>query len=75
MLETSEPLLIDENMDAEAERYGSPTISGTEDTKSLLFVPLVTGGKATGVISLENIDASTPSASPTSSCWRRWPAA
>ncbi|MGZ4391455.1 MAG: GAF domain-containing protein, partial [Gaiellaceae bacterium] len=56
VLATREPLLIVENMDAEAERYGSPTISGTEDTKSLLFVPLVTGGKATGVIALENID-------------------
>src|SRR4051794_31188174 len=56
VLTTREPLLIVENMDAEAERYGSPTISGTEDTKSVLFVPLVTGGKATGVIALENID-------------------
>ena len=42
-------------MEAEAERYGSPTIAG-EDTKSALFVPLVTGGKATGVISLQNVD-------------------
>src|SRR6266516_5133973 len=56
VLAPREPLLIVENMDAEAERYGSPTVSGTEDTKSLLFVPLVTGGKATGVIGLENID-------------------
>jgi PAS domain S-box-containing protein len=56
VLESREPLLIVENMDAEAERYGSPTVPGTEDTKSSLFVPLVSGGKATGVISLENID-------------------
>jgi PAS domain S-box-containing protein len=56
VLASKEPLLIVEDMDAEAERYGSPTIPGTEDTKSLLFVPLVTGGKATGVIALENID-------------------
>src|SRR5204862_176182 len=35
---------------------GSPTVPGTADTKSLLFVPLVTGGRATGVIALENID-------------------
>ncbi len=48
--------MIVEDMDAEADRYGSPTIPGTADTKSLLFVPLVTGGKATGVISLQNID-------------------
>ena len=51
-----EPLLIVEDMDAEADRYGSPTVPGTADTKSLLFVPLVSGGKATGVIALENID-------------------
>jgi PAS domain S-box-containing protein len=56
VLETREPLLIVEDMDAEAERYGSPTVPGTADTKSLLFVPLVTGGTATGVIALENID-------------------
>jgi len=56
VLATSESLLIAENMDAEAERYGSPTIAGSADTKSLLFVPLVTAGKATGVIALENID-------------------
>ncbi|MFL5916036.1 MAG: GAF domain-containing protein [Gaiellaceae bacterium] len=56
VLATSESLLIAENMDAEAERYGSPTIAGSADTKSLLFVPLVTGGKATGLIALENID-------------------
>ena len=48
--------MIVEDMDAEAERYGSPTVPGTADTKSLLFVPLVSGGKATGVIALENID-------------------
>src|SRR5206468_2647910 len=56
VLATRESLLIAENMDAQAERYGSPTLAGSADTKSLLFVPLVTGGKATGLIGLENID-------------------
>jgi len=55
VLETREPLLITENMDAEAERHGSPTLAG-EDTKSALFVPLITGGAAAGVISLQNAD-------------------
>ena len=55
VLATRESLLIAEDMDAEAERYGSPTIAG-EDTKSALFVPLVAGGKATGVLSLQNAD-------------------
>jgi PAS domain S-box-containing protein len=55
VLETREPLLITENVDVESERYGSSIVAG-EDPKSVLFVPLVTGGKATGVISLQNID-------------------
>ena len=56
VLTTRESLRIVENMDAEAERHGSLIIAGSEDTKSLLFVPLVTGGKATGIVGLENID-------------------
>ncbi len=56
VLTTRESLRIVENMDAESERYGSVIIAGSEDTKSVLFVPLVTGGKATGIVGLENID-------------------
>jgi PAS domain S-box-containing protein len=55
VMETRESLLLAENVDAEAERLGSPTVAG-EDPKSVLFVPLVVGGRATGVISLQNID-------------------
>jgi PAS domain S-box-containing protein len=55
VLETREPILITEDMEAEAERYGSPTVAG-EDTKSALFVPLITGGRVVGVISLQNAD-------------------
>src|SRR5207244_7085026 len=54
-LETGESLLIAEDMEAMAERYGSETVTG-EESKSALFVPLVTSGKATGVISLQNAD-------------------
>ena len=56
VLETRETVLIVENLDAESARYGSPIVAGTADTKSVLFVPLVSGGKATGLIGLENID-------------------
>src|SRR5438874_1599495 len=56
VLSTREPLLIVESMDAEAERYGSPTLGGTADTKSALFVPRVTGGRATGVLPLDHVD-------------------
>ena len=55
MLETREPLLIRENLDAEAERHGAVVMAG-EMPKSTLWVPLITGGRATGVISLENFD-------------------
>ena len=55
VLETREPLLITENLDAESERYGSSVVAG-ERPKSVLFVPLVAGGKGVGVISLQNID-------------------
>jgi PAS domain S-box-containing protein len=55
VMETREPLLVTENIDAEAKRYGSDVVAG-ERPKSVLFVPLVTGGKATGTISLQNVD-------------------
>src|SRR5439155_1274006 len=54
VLETREPLLVTENVDAESERYGSTLLAG-ERPKSVLFVPLVAGGKATGAISLQNV--------------------
>src|SRR5204862_90824 len=44
-----------EELAESAERYGSHVISG-EMPKSALFVPLVIGGKVTGLISLQNID-------------------
>jgi GAF domain-containing protein len=55
VLGTREPLLIVENLEAESERYRSFTLQG-DAPKSVLFVPLVTAGKATGVISLQNVD-------------------
>jgi PAS domain S-box-containing protein len=55
VLETRQALLIAENMEAEAERYGSTILAG-EWPRSALFVPLVAGRKATGVISLQNVD-------------------
>src|SRR5262249_30264509 len=55
VLGTRETLLLTENLVAEAERYGSFTLAG-DAPKSVLFVPLVTGGNATGVISLQNVD-------------------
>src|SRR6476469_5521625 len=53
VLETRKPLLIDEDLAGEAERYGSDLVAG-EMPKSVLFVPLVLGGRANGVIALDN---------------------
>ena len=55
VLDTREPLMINEDVAAEVERHGSYLVAG-EAPKSLLFVPLVTGDRANGVISLENFD-------------------
>src|SRR5207302_9033085 len=53
VLDTREPIMINEDLAAEAERRGSYVVAG-EEPKSLLFVPLVAGARVTGVISLEN---------------------
>ena len=56
VLETREPLMINEDMDAASERYGNPRVLTGEPVQSCIFVPLVAGGKATGVVSLQNVD-------------------
>jgi GAF domain-containing protein/DNA-binding response OmpR family regulator len=55
VMETREPLLINDNMHERAAEFGSTVIQG-EEPKAILFVPLVVGGEATGRISLQNID-------------------
>ena len=75
VLETREPLLLVEDIDAEAERYGSAVTAG-EEPKSRALRPA--GHRREGDRARSRCRtsiASTPSASPTSSCWRRWPAA
>jgi PAS domain S-box-containing protein len=56
VMETREPLMIDETTREVAERYGNPYVLSGEPIRSALFVPLVVGGRATGVISLQNAD-------------------
>jgi PAS domain S-box-containing protein len=56
VMETHGPLMIEEVTPEVAERYGNPWILSGEPPKSELFVPLVVGGRATGVISLQNVD-------------------
>ncbi len=54
MLQTLEPLRIDDA--AHDEDYGQPGAIQGEDPRSCVFVPLVVGRKATGVVSLQNLD-------------------
>ena len=56
VMETREPLLLDESGPEVAERYGNPYVLSGEPVKSAVFVPLLVGGRATGVISLQNVD-------------------
>jgi PAS domain S-box-containing protein len=56
VLETGEPLLVNEDVEAAAEQYGNPTAIAGEAPKSVLFVPLFTAGRPSGVISLQNVD-------------------
>jgi PAS domain S-box-containing protein len=56
VMETGEPLMINENVAEAAERYGNPLVLAGEMPKSDLFVPLIVGGRPTGVISLQNVD-------------------
>ena len=56
VMETLEPLLVNEGVAERAAAIGSPIIGSGEISKSLLFAPLVVGGVATGRISLQNLD-------------------
>ena len=56
VMETREPLMIEKLTPEVAERYGNPYVLSGEPSKSMLYVPLIVGGRATGVISLQNID-------------------
>ena len=56
VLETRESLLIAEDVHGQRERMGIEARDKAESPKSVLLVPLASGGKATGVISLQNVD-------------------
>jgi GAF domain-containing protein/CheY-like chemotaxis protein len=56
VIETRRPLLIDHDVTGQAAAYGNPTLGGGELTRASLFVPLVVGDEANGVISIQNFD-------------------
>jgi len=56
VLRTRETVVINENLNEEEKKYGSFTIPGTESEKSVVFVPLVTGDQARGLINLASME-------------------
>ena len=55
-MEAREALMIEESTLELAEFYGNPWILSGEPVRSAVFAPLVVGGRATGVISIQNLD-------------------
>ena len=56
VLRTHQPLLINNDMTAQAATFGQTLVLQGEPPKSVLFAPLVVGDEARGVISLQNLD-------------------
>jgi signal transduction histidine kinase len=56
VLETHNPLVINEDAIQKAIEYGQPGAIQGEPAKSVVLMPLVVGGRANGVISLQNLD-------------------
>ncbi|MDI4635112.1 GAF domain-containing protein [Pelomonas sp. V22] len=56
VLATGRSLLIKEGMEAAFEKYGNPRAIAGDVPQSTLWVPMLQGGRAVGVISLQNMD-------------------
>ena len=55
-LETREPVVINEDIEAASAAIGQPIVLVGEPPKSTVFVPLLVGDRGVGVISLQNLD-------------------
>jgi len=56
VIETKQPLLVNEKMAEANVLYKNPSVIQGEPSKSVLFVPMLVGTEAKGVISLQNLD-------------------
>jgi PAS domain S-box-containing protein len=56
VMDTREPLLINEDIRSRDAEFDQPGVLSGEPAKAVLFAPLLAGGEATGVISLQNLD-------------------
>ena len=55
-LETREPVVVNDDVPRRSREAGNPLLLSGKPSKSIVFVPLVVGTQATGVISLQNLD-------------------
>jgi len=55
IIETQQVMLINEDMDGKSKEFESYVAIG-EQPKSAVFVPMITNGEITGIISLQNLD-------------------
>ncbi|HEY6569531.1 MAG TPA: GAF domain-containing protein, partial [Candidatus Limnocylindrales bacterium] len=56
VIETREPLLMNERVAERAVELGQPGVLQGEEPKSTMWAPLLVGGEATGVVSVQNLD-------------------
>jgi len=56
ILRSRETLVINENMEQELKKYGTQPVPGTQAEKSAVFVPLVVGDQARGLIHLSSME-------------------
>jgi PAS domain S-box-containing protein len=56
VIETRQPLLINQDYAGAATQYGNPLAIQGEAPRSVLYVPMIVGGEAKGVVSLQNLD-------------------
>jgi PAS domain S-box-containing protein len=57
VMHTRETLVINENMKEAMEKYGSYFLPGTQKEKSAIFVPLVVGEQARGLVSMSDFES------------------
>jgi K+-sensing histidine kinase KdpD/CheY-like chemotaxis protein len=56
LIESKEKILINNDFEQAASKFGMNVLPGTEHPKSLLFVPLIIGDKVKSYVSLQNVD-------------------
>jgi GAF domain-containing protein/CheY-like chemotaxis protein/tetratricopeptide (TPR) repeat protein len=56
LITTRQPVVINKNSLAAVEQYGLKTIEGTQEPRSLIYVPFGTGMQVNGYFSLQNFD-------------------